>query len=200
MILIISLDKMNAFLDIVWLKLMALVHYIAQGLDFILAPLSPMGPSVMILAVVVVTVAVTKFLSSIYKTNRYVELKKEFDYWLDLRKEALNVEDKDQGKALAKNIDQAKLNNVYYNFFFEDLMLSLVTKYLPVFLMLAYVNEAFKADNLIKNFRQAYIFKFINYDGKEIVIGAVFWYVLSILLVFVAWFFFGLLYRKYIKK
>ena len=90
---------------------MALVHYIATGLDFILAPLSPMGPSVMILAIVFVTVAVSNFLSKIYKTKRYVELKKEFDYWFDLRKEAMALKDTDQGKAMAKNIDQARLNN-----------------------------------------------------------------------------------------
>ncbi len=179
---------------------MALVHYIAKGIDFILTPLSPMGPSVMILAVVVVTVAVTKFLSKIYKTKRYVELKKEFDYWFDLRKEALALKDTDQGKAMAKNIDQARLNSAYYNFFFEGLLGSLLTKYLPVFLMLAYVNEAFKSDNLLKNFGQAYIFKFINYDGEVILIGAVFWYVVSILLIYLTWFFVVLLYDKYIKK
>ncbi|MCD6584617.1 MAG: hypothetical protein J7K96_02535 [Desulfobacteraceae bacterium] len=191
---------MNSFLDIIWLKLLALMQYIAKGLDFILAPLSPLGPSVMILAIVVVTVAVSKFLSKIYKTKRYVELKKEFDYWLDLRNEALALKDTDQGKAMAKNIDQATLNTAYYNYFFEGLLGSLVTKYLPVFLMLAYVNEAFKSDNLAKNFGQAYIYKFINYNGEVIVIGAVFWYVAAILIVFLAWFFADHLYGKYRKK
>ncbi len=190
-------DKIDAFLDIIWLKLIALVHYIAQGIDFMLAPLNPMGPAVMILAVSFVTVAAAKFLSKIHKTKRYVELKKEFNYWLDLRKEALNVKDKDQGKAIAKNIDQARLNTAYYDFFFEGLLGSLLTKYLPVFLMLAYVNETFKADSLLKNFGQAYIFKFVNYNGEVILVGAVFWYVVSILLVFIAWFFAEYLYHKY---
>ena len=191
---------MDAFLDIIWLKLMALVHYIAQGIDFLLAPLSPMGPAVMILAVAVVTVASTKFLSKIHKTKRYIELKKEFNYWLDLRKEALNVKDKDQGQALAKNIDQARLNTAYYDFFFEGLLGSLLTKYLPVFLMLAYVNEAFKSENLEEDFGQAYILKFVNYNGELIVIGAVFWYVISILLVYLLWFIGERLYGKYRKK
>jgi len=191
---------MNELLDVAWLKLMALVQYIAQGIDFLLAPLNPMGPAVMILAVAVATVSAAKFLSKIHKTKRYVELKKEFNYWLDLRKEALNVKDKDQGKAIAKNIDQARLNTAYYDYFFEGLLGSLLTKYLPVFLMLAYVNETFKAENLEKNFGQAYIFIFINFNGEEILIGAVFWYVISILLVFFAWFFSEFLYRWYIKK
>jgi hypothetical protein len=191
---------MNELLDIVWLKLMTLVHYIAQGIDFMLAPLSSMGPAVMILAVAVATVSAAKFLSKIHKTKRYVELKKDFNYWLDLRKEALSVKDKDQGKAIAKNIDQAKLNTAYYDFFFEGLLGSLLTNYLPIFLMLAYVNETFKAENLAKNFGQAYIYKFVNYDGEVIVIGAVFCYVVSILLVYLAWFLAKRLYYKYKKN
>lgn len=191
---------MNELLDVAWLKLMALVYYIAQGIDFMLAPLNPMGPAVMILAIAVATVSAAKFLSKIHKTKRYVELKKDFNYWLDLRNEALNVKDKDQGKAIAKNIDQARLNTAYYDFFFEGLLGSLLTKYLPVFLMLAYVNETFKAENLAKNFGQAYIYKFVNYDGEVIVIGAVFWYVVSILLVYLTWFLAERLYYKYKKK
>ncbi|MGB9499800.1 MAG: hypothetical protein ACKVE4_08640 [Dissulfuribacterales bacterium] len=110
------------------------------------------------------------------------------------------MKDKDQGKALAKNIDQARLNTAYYDFFFESLLGNLLTKYLPVFLMLAYVNETFKADCLAKNFRQAYIFKLVNYTGEVILIGAVFWYAVSILLVFFAWFFAERLYGKHKKK
>ncbi len=199
MILILSLDKMNAFLDIVWLKLMAIVHYIAKGLDLMLAPLSPMGPAVMILAVVFAAVAMSKFLSKIYKTKRYVELKKEFDYWFDLRKEAMAIKDTDQGKAIAKNIDQARLNNAYYNFFFEGLLGSLLTKYLPIFLMLAYVNEAFKSENLLKNFGQAYIFKYVNNNGEVILVGAVFWYVISTLTVYLAWYIAERLYHRHKK-
>lgn len=199
MILILSLDKMNAFLDIVWLKLMAIVHYIAKGLDLMLAPLSPMGPAVMILAVVFAAVAMSKFLSKIYKTKRYVELKKEFDYWFDLRKEAMAIKDTDQGKAIAKNIDQARLNNAYYNFFFEGLLGSLLTKYLPIFLMLAYVNEAFKSENLLKNFGQAYIFKYVNNNGEVILVGAVFWYVISTLTVYLVWYIAERLYHRHKK-
>jgi len=190
---------MNAFLDIVWLKLMAIVHYIAKGLDLMLAPLSPMGPAVMILAVVFAAVAMSKFLSKIYKTKRYVELKKEFDYWFDLRKEAMAIKDTDQGKAMAKNIDQARLNNAYYNFFFEGLLGSLLTKYLPIFLMLAYVNEAFKSENLLKNFGQAYIFKYVNNNGEVILVGAVFWYVISTLTVYLAWYIAERLYHRHKK-
>jgi hypothetical protein len=190
---------MEEFLDIVWLKILILVQYFARALDFIFAPLNPFGPAVKILFVVFITVAVTKFLSKIYKTKRYIELQKEFQHWYNLRKEALTCKDSDQGKALAKNIDQAKLNRVYYDYFFEGLLSSMLTKYLPILMMAAYVNEAFKPDNLLKDFGKAYIFKFINYDGKVIHVGAVFWFVLSLLIVYLVWFIIEKLYRNHIK-
>lgn len=190
---------MEEFLDIVWLKILILVQYFARALDFIFAPLNPFGPAVKILFVVFITVAATKFLSKIYKTKRFIELQKEFQHWYNLRKEALTCKDSDQGKALAKNIDQAKLNRVYYDYFFEGLLSSMLTKYLPILMMAAYVNEAFKPENLLKDFGKAYIFKFINYDGKVIHVGAVFWFVLSMLIVYLAWFIIEKLYRNHIK-
>jgi hypothetical protein len=188
---------MEEFLDIIWLKILLLVQYFVRCLDFILAPLDPLGPAAKILVVVFVTVAATKFLSKIYKTKRYIELQKEFRHWYNLRKEALACKDPDQGKALAKNIDQAKLNRIYYDYFFEGLLSSLPTKYLPILTMAAYVNEAFKSDNLLKNSGREYIFKFINYDGNVILIGAIFWFVLSLLGVYLAWFIVEKIYAKY---
>ena len=164
-----------------------------------LAPFNPFGPAVKILFIVFFTVAVTKFLSKIYKTKHYIELQKEFRHWYNLRKEALACKDPDQGKALAKNIDQAKLNRVYYDYFFEGLLSSLPTKYLPILTMAAYVNEAFKPNNLLKDFGKDYIFKFINYDGKVIHVGAVFWFVLSMLIVYLAWFIIERFYCHHMK-
>ena len=190
---------MDEILDIIWQKILLLVHYFARCLDYILAPLNSFGPAVKILVIVLVTVAVTKFLSKIYKTKRYIELQKDFRYWYNLRKDALASKDPEQGKALAKNIDQAELNKVYYDFFFEGLLSSLLTKYLPILTMAAYVNEAFKPDNFVKNFGRDYVFRFINYDGKVILIGAVFWFVLSMILVYFAWFIIERIYAKYKK-
>ena len=191
--------KMEEFLDIIWLKVLLLIQYVVKCLDYILAPLNHFGPAVVILAVVFVTVAATKYFSKIYKTKRYVELEKEFKYWFNLRKEALTCEDPEKGKKLAKNIDQAKLNRVYYDYFFEGFLSSLLTKYLPVFIMLAYVNETYKPDKLLKNFGREYIFKFVNYDGESILVGAVFWFFLSMLLVYIAWFIAEKLYFKHMK-
>jgi len=143
---------MENFMDAVWLKLMVLLHSAGKIIDLILTPLNPLGPAAIILILVIVTVAATKLLSKVYKTKRYIKLEKEFKYWFNLRNEALANQDYEQGKALAKNIDQAELNKVYYNYFFEGLLNSLLTKYLPIFTMLAYVNEAFKTENLMKVF------------------------------------------------
>lgn len=164
-----------------------------------MVPLNHFGPAVVILVVVFVTVAATKYFSKIYETKRYVALEKKFKYWFNLRNEALTCEDPQKGKKLAKNIDQAKLNRVYYDYFFEGLLSNLLTKYLPIFIMLAYVNEAYRPDNLLKNFGREYIFKFVNYDGEAILIGAVFWFVLSMLLVYIAWFIAEKLYFKHMK-
>jgi len=190
---------MEEFLDIIWLKVLVFIQYAITCFDYILVPLNFFGPGVVILAVVFVTVGATKYFSKIYKTKRYVELEKEFNYWFNIRKEALTCEDAEKGKKLAKNIDQAKLNKVYYDYFFEGLLSSLLTKYLPIFIMLAYVNNAYTPDKLLKNFGREYIFKFVNYDGEAILVGAVFWFVLSMLLVYMAWFVVEKLYGKHIK-
>ena len=190
---------MEDVLDIIWLKILVLIHTFAKGLDFIFTPLNPLGPAVVILVIVLLTVASTKFLSKIYKTKRYLKLQKEFQYWYDIRNEALTCKDPEKGKTLAKNIDQAKLNKVYYDFFFEGLLNSIPTKYLPILIMLAYVNEAFKPDKLLENFGREYIFKFVNFDGNVVKIGAVLWFVLSMLLVYLAWFVIGNLYSKHLN-
>jgi hypothetical protein len=190
---------MEEFLDIIWLKILLVVQYAATFFDYVLAPLNRLGPAVVITAVVFATVAATKYFTKIYKTKRYVELEKEFEYWFNLRKEALTCGDPEKGKNLAKNIDQAKLNKIYYDYFFERFLNGLLTKYLPIFIMLAYVNEAYAPDKLLKNFGRDYIFKFANYDGEAILVGAVFWFVLSMLIVYIGWFFVKKLYVNYIK-
>ena len=146
------------------------------------------------------TIASTKFLSKIYKTKRYLKLEKEFQDLYNLRNEALTCKDFEKGKALAKNIDQARLNQVYYDYFFEGLLNSIPTKYLPILIMLAYVNETFKPKNLLEKFGRDYILKFVGSNGNVIKIGAVFWFVLSMLMIYLAWYAIGKWADKYKKK
>ena len=188
---------MDDVFDIVWLKILVLVHAAVKGLDFLFAPLNSLGPAVAISVIVVLTVAASKFLSRIYKTKRYLKLQKEFQDLYHLRNEALACKDPEKGKALAKNIDQGRLNQVYYDYFFEGLLNSIPTKYLPILIMLAYVNETFKPKNLLENFGRDYILKFVNSNGNVVKIGAVFWFVLSMLMVYLAWFVIGKLVNKY---
>ncbi len=112
----------------------------------------------------------------------------------------MKCEDHEKAKLLAKNIDQAKLNQVYYNFFFEGFMLGLATKYLPIFSFLAYVNEAYKAENLMKLFGRDYIFRFAGSGGEPVVVGSIFWFVVSILLVYLGWFIIKRVYSTTIVK
>ena len=162
-------------------------------------PLNAFGPAVVISIIVLITVVITKIFSRVYKTKRYLKLQKEFQHWFNIRQEALKSEESEKGKTLAKNIDTSKLNKIYYDYFFEGLLNSLLTKYVPIFIMLAYVNETYKPDNLLKHFGRGYIFKFTRSDGRLITVGAVFWFVISMLLVYVAWFFIQKLYVKYAK-
>jgi len=110
---------MDELLDIVWFKILAGVQYGKELLDILFSPLNLLGPAMAILLIAAVTVVCTRFLTKNIKTRRYRELQKEFLHWYNLRQEALNCEDPDKGKLLAKNIDQGKLNRVYYDYFFE---------------------------------------------------------------------------------
>jgi len=187
---------MEELLDSLWFKILDLINHFVCFLDYIFAPLNFLGPVFAILIIAFITVVITKILTKVFKTRRYEELKKEFKYWYNIRQEALKCEDPEKGKLLTKNIDQAKLNQVYYNFFFEGFMLGLVTKYLPILCFLAYVNEAYKAENLMKLFGRDYIFRFAGSGGEPIVVGSIFWFVLSILLVYLGWFIIKRRYKK----
>ena len=188
---------MEAFLDIVWHNIVVAVQYAKNFLDIVISPLNALGPAVAIAIIALITVIITKILSKRFKTRRYKELRKQFEYWLGVRQEAQKCEDPDKAKLLAKNIDQAKLNKLYYDYFFEGLLNNLATKYLPVFILLAYVNEAYRASNLAKLFGRDYIFKFGGDPGQPMLIGAVFWFVLSLFLIYLGWYIVKKIYTRY---
>ncbi len=187
---------MDAFLDYLWLKILVIVHHIKLFLDLIFSPLNSVGPGFAIFVIVCITFAMARFFSR-YKTKRLVKLEKEFVYWYNLRQEAIKCcDDYEKGKLLAKNVDQARLNRVYYDYFFERFMVTLITKYLPIFSMLAYVNEAYKPDNLLKMVGRTYIYKFGKYHGKPIEAGAVFIFFVAYLVVSVGWFLIKFIYSR----
>jgi len=112
---------MEDFLDSLWLNILVLVHYIKTFLDLIFAPLNSLGPAFAIFTIAFITVIITKILTKAFITKRYKELKKNFEYWHNVRQEAMKCEDREKAKSLAKNIDQAELNRAYYDFFLEGL-------------------------------------------------------------------------------
>ena len=188
---------MEAFLDIVWHNIVVAVQYAKNFLDVVVSPLNTLGPAFAISTIALITVVITKILSKRFKTRRYKELRKQFEYWLGVRQEAQKCEDPDKAKLLAKNIDQAKLNKLYYDYFFEGLLNNLASIYLPIFILLAYINEAYRASNLSKLFGRAYIFKFGVDPGQPMSIGAVFWFVLSLFLFYLGWYIVKKIYTRY---
>jgi len=178
---------MENFLDILWIKIVDLVLVLVRFLDVVFEPFNALGPIVAVFVIAGVTVALTKLFTSRFKTKRYRRLKQEFKYWYHLRQEALKCDDPQKAKALTRNIDQGKLNEVYYNYFFEALLNSLATQYLPILSFLAYVNETYKADNLMVRYGRDHIFRFQIGEGAPVDIGAVFWFIISLLMVHLIW-------------
>ena len=179
---------MEDFLDIVWFKIMDFFHSLATLLDAVFVPLNALGPAFTIFTIALLTVMVTKILTRTFKTRRYRQLKKEFEHWFNIRQEALKCEDSQKAKLLAKNIDQAKLNQVYWDYFLEGFLIGLVTRVLPVFSFFAYVNEAYKLENLTKLFGREYVFKFTVLNGETFFLRSGLWFVFSLLFIYLAGF------------
>jgi len=179
---------MEAFMDHIWMKIMDLIVYLKGLLDAALGPVNHLGPAIAVLTIAFVTVLLTKSLSRIYRTKRHRALKKEFQYWYALRQEALKCEDREKAGPLAQNIDQAKLNRVYYDYFFESLLNNILTMYLPILVFAAYVNEAYNPQKLMALFGRDYVFRFTFFGGEPILVGGVFSFVLSLLGIYLLWY------------
>jgi len=180
---------MDEWMDRVWDAIVAFVVRIALMLDQILAPLNDrLGPALVILLLVVLLVALTKFLGNVYHTKRYVELKKNYEHWYTLRQEAMACEDREKAKALARNIDQAQLNKAYYDYFFEGFLKSIATAILPILFFAAYVNHAYEPEKLLEQIGRKTIFSFSRTNGEPIAVSAFFWFVICLILVHLTWF------------
>ena len=191
---------MEEFLDTVWFRIEVFIDYLRSFLDFLFGPLNSLGPAVAITTMALITVAVTKYLTKKFQTKRYIELKKEFVHWYNVRQEATRCEDYEKGKLLAKNIDSAKLNKAYYDFFLEGLLNNVLTMYLPILLVLAYVNETYKSAHLLKLFGREYILRLWSFNGDTLAVGAAFWFVLSLVLIYLCWFIGEKIYGKFLGE
>ncbi len=190
---------MDSLLDTIWEKIAAGSIAVANGFDALLAPFHFLGPAMIIFLLALLTVLITKSLNRIIITKRYDRLEKTYKYWYNLRQTALTCEDREKGKALAKNIDQAELNRAYYDYFFEGLLLGFARKIIPILFIVAYINEYFQPERLIERFDQSYIFKFGSSSGEPVVIGSVVWYLLSLVIVYLAWYIVKKSYARFKK-
>lgn len=185
---------MDEFLDGIWVYLEGGLEGMASGMDVIIAPLEALGPAWVILILAFATVALTRLLVRGYRTRRHDALKKEFLHWQSVREEAMKAQDRDKGKAMARNIDQAKLNKVYYDYFFEGLMKNLVTTVLPVLTTIAYLSRTYTKESLKVKFGNSWIFTLGSDD--PVYVGTLFWYIICLAVGFIL---FGLA-SSYFKK
>jgi uncharacterized membrane protein (DUF106 family) len=191
---------MDEYLDILWLKIVALTQATVRVLDALLSPFNVLGPALVIFLVVFITVCFTKLFKRLYTTKRYESLKKEFTHWSEIRKEAMQIEDREKGKMLAKNIDQAKLNKVYYDYFFEGFLNNIITTVLPILLMAAYINESYNPEKLLNRFGRSYVFKIPGLGDDPTPVGALMWFVVSLILAHLGWAIVARFFRKKSKQ
>lgn len=187
---------MDAVLDVIWEYMAAGFQSLAETFYSILQNLHFLGPLVLITLLALGTVGITKLLSRWIITKRYTELEKNFKYWVAIRDEAMKCEDREKGKRMARNIDQAELNKAYYDYFFEGFMLGIVRKIVPIFFMFAFINEFYRSERLLEIFGREYVLKLASTSGEPVLIGAVFWYLISLLLGYLTWFFVGRAFRR----
>lgn len=192
---------MDEWMDMVWDKIVAVFVTIGAALDQLLAPLNALlGPAMVIVLLVVVLVAFTKWLGRIYNTQRHVELKKNYEYWYAIRSEAMACDDREKGKLLARNIDQAQLNKAYYDYFFEGFLKSIVTAILPILFVAAYINHAYGPENLTQQIGRRYIFEVSRSNADPIAVSAFFWFVISLVGVHLSWIVIRTTIKRLIKK
>ncbi|MEN8198876.1 MAG: hypothetical protein ABFR63_02270 [Thermodesulfobacteriota bacterium] len=179
---------MDNFMDILWYKIMAMCQYGASLFNQLLSPLNVFGPLFILVFLALLTLLITKLLNRLIVTRRYIELEKEFQHWLKIREEALKHEDTEEAKRLARNIDQAKLNKAYYDYFFEGFLLGLVRNVLPIILMVMYINEYYRAEELSRLFGRDYLFSFSSGNAEPILVGSVFTYLAALILLHICWY------------
>ncbi len=178
---------METFLDRAWEYIAAGFVWLGNMLFDLIAPLHFLGPVVVISLLALSTVILTKILQPYIMTRRYKELERQFHYWYQLRAETMKIEDQTVGRRMARNIDQAELNRVYYDYFFEGLMLGLAGKVIPIFFMFGFVNEFYKPEQMRLYFGREYVVAIPTTGSEPLLAGPVFWYVLSILVSYVLW-------------
>ena len=171
---------MEEILDLIWFKIEGGIQVLKLCLDALFSPLTILGPAVMISVIALLTVLLTRFLAKTFKTKRYRTLEKEFNHWHGVRQAAMAADDREKGRLVAKSIDKAKLNRLYYDYFLEGLLNNMGTRYIPILFMIGYVNEAFNPHALLKTFGRNHVVSIPLVQAHGLEVGGIFWFVVSI--------------------
>lgn len=178
---------MESLLDTLWEYIAAAIQFCGHSLYGFLENFHTLGPAVLIALLALATVGITKLLNRWIVTKRYLELEKDFHYWVDIRQEAMKCEDREKGKRMARNIDKAKLNRAYYDYFFEGLLLGIARKILPIFFMFAFINEFYRPTQMMQIFGREYVLQMPSTSAEPVLVGAVFWYFISLIGGYLLW-------------
>lgn len=192
---------MDSFLDRVWEVILNFLNKSVVVIDTIFSPLEFLGPGIVIFLLAFLIVCITRVISRFYVTQRYITLKKKFEHWQGVREEAMKHPDREKGKRLARNIDKAELNKVYYDYFFEGLLKNFITNVIPILFMVTYVTTVYTPATLLKRFGDEWVFSFSIGASFQMDISSLFWFVISIILSFALFIILKLVFKKlYVNK
>ena len=176
---------MDNFLDRVWEPIEAFLSSTVMFLDTLFSPLEILGPGFVIFILAFFIVIFTRIIGKFYVTKRYIRLEKDYKHWQGVRKEAMKHPDREKGKALAKNIDQAELNRAYYDYFFEGLLKHFMVNVLPILLMVSYITKVYTPANLLERFGRKWVFSFSFGSSSQVNVSFMLWFVVCIILSFI---------------
>ncbi len=188
---------MDDFLDRVWVPIEAFLNSTVLFIDTLFAPLEIFGPAFVIFLLAFIVVIITRTIARFYVTKRYIKLGKEFRHWQGVREEAMKHSDREKGKTLAKNIDQAELNRAYYDYFFEGLLKHFIVNVLPILLMVSYITTVYTPKTLLKRFGEEYIFSLSFGSSSPVNVSSMLWFVICIIFSYIL---FAVLKKIFIKN
>ena len=192
---------MDDFLDRVWEPIEVFLNGAVIFMDTLFSPLEILGPAVVIFLLAFLVVIITRIIARFYVTKRYIRLEKQFKHWHGVREEAMKHPDREKGKALAKNIDQAQLNKAYYDYFFEGLLKHFIVNVLPILFMVAYVVKVYTPQALLKRFGEEWVFSFSLGSSSQTNVSSLLWFVICLILSFILFAVLKMIYKKrYVKK
>lgn len=179
----------DSFLDNLWLIILAIFSTAGQFVFSLTSLLHPFGPTVTITVFSFMVVALIKLLDKVIITKRYTRLEEEFFHWKSIRDETGNWDDRETGSRMARNIDQAELNRIYYDYFFEGVLLGIARRVFPMLLGFGFINEFYNPLRMEALFGRTFLFALPSTTGESFLVGAVFWYIISVILSLLLWFF-----------